>query len=421
MSQKNVIAELTNLRHVTAAGPGGLSKERATFSVRDVHYSQYGRFCPVQTPEGSSIGVVNHLSLFAKVNNYGFIEVPYRKALRNVKASEALNRIADEDYKHGRSNIIKKGEYINKSHITAFKKAKIEEVKVKPFITDEVEYMDADKESLYKLTHATLNFDDFFNILDEVVPIRFSGNFYNGNVSEIDYVDVDSNVSAGVNFALMPFGHHTEVGRTLVAASNMNQAIPLLQPEAPIVGTGLEAEIAKLSGRSIYANTSGTVDYVDASKIIISTTDKKKITYDLLKFNGSNDHTLIHQIPKVNKGDKVKVGDLLADGASMKDGELAIGTNLLAACMFFDGKTFEDGYAISESVLKSGKLNGVLIKTYIRDIRETKLGPEVLTADIPGVNEGLLSKLDMNGIVRKGARVKTGDILAGVIAPKGDV
>lgn len=421
MSQKNVIAELTNLRHVTAAGPGGLSKERATFSVRDVHYSQYGRFCPVQTPEGSSIGVVNHLSLFTKVNNYGFIEVPYRKAIKSVKVADALNRIADEDYKAGRSNIVKKGEYISKTHIAALKKAKIEDVKVRPFITDEVEYMDADKESEVKLTHATLKFDDYYNILNDVVPIRFASNFYNGNVSEIDYVDVDPNVSAGVNFALMPFGSHTEVGRTLVAASNMNQAVPLLNPEPPIVGTGLESAIAKLSGRSIYAVNDGVVESVDASKIVITNKSKKKDIYELSKFHGSNDSTLIHQIPQVSLGDKVSAGDLLADGASMKDGELAIGTNLLAACMFFDGKTFEDGYAISESVLKSGKLNGILIKTFIRDIRETKLGPEVLTADIPGVSEVLLSKLDMNGVVRKGARVKTGDILAGVIAPKGDV
>lgn len=421
MSQKNVIAELTNLRHVTAAGPGGLTKERATFSVRDVHYSQYGRFCPVQTPEGASIGVVNHLALYAKINRYGFIEVPYRKVLKTVSAADALNRIAAEDIKSGRSTIVKAGTLINKTAVTELKKAKLEEIKVKPFLTGEVVYMDADAENDIRLAPAISEIDEYGNILVDQAPIRFGGNFYNGNVQDIDYIDVTPIVSAGVNFSLMPFGHHTEVGRTLVAASNMNQAVPLVDREAPIVGTGLEGDIAKLSGRSIYAKNAGKVEAVDANKITISTGAKSKDIYELTKFHASNDSTLIHHTPVISVGQEVKEGDLLADGASADKGELAIGTNLLSACMFFDGMTFEDGYAISERVLKEGKLTGILIKTYTRDIRETKLGPEVLTSDIPGVNEAMLSKLDENGIVRKGAKVKTGDILAGIIAPKGDV
>ena len=421
MSQKNILAELSNLRHITASGPGGLTKERATFSVRDVHYSQYGRFCVVQTPEGASIGVVNHLALYGRINSYGFIEVPYRKVLRSVTAEDAEGRILAEDLMDGKKVAFKAGTKITKKDLAALKKLKLESIKVKPFLTGEVEFMDADKENELRMTHDNIEFDEDNNILNEILPIRFGGNFYNGSANEVDYIDVDPIVSAGVNFSLMPFGSHTEVGRTLVAASNMNQAIPLINAEAPIVGTGLEKDIARLSGRSVYARNAGTVEYVDASKIVVATGKSKKDTYLLTKFQGSNDTTIIHHVPRVSLGMEVNEGDLLADGASSDHGELAIGTNLVAACMFFDGMTFEDGYAVSERLLKNSALAGVLIKTYTRDVRETKLGPEQLTADIPGVNENMLSKLDEHGIIRKGAKVKTGDILAGLIAPKGDV
>jgi len=421
MSQKNVLAELSNLRHITAGGPGGLTKERATFSVRDVHYSQYGRFCVVQTPEGASIGVVNHLALYARINRYGFIEVPFRKVSKSVPPNECLNRITAEDIKEGKKIIVKAGTLITKKESDLIKKAKLESINVRPFLTGEIEYLDADSETNKRMSHALVELDEYGNILSDAVPVRYGGNFYNGTVNEIEYVDVDPSVSAGVNFSLMPFGHHTEVGRTLVAASNMNQSVPLVKPEAPIVGTGIEKEISRLSGRSVYAKNSGKVEYVDASKVVVNIGKGKKDIYELVKFQASNDNTLIHHTVRVNLGQEIQEGDLIADGASSDNGELAIGTNLTAACMFFDGMTFEDGYAVSERVLKEGLLDGVLIKTYTRDIRETKLGPEVLTSDIPGVNEAMLSKLDENGIIRKGAKVKTGDILAGIIAPRGDV
>ncbi|MGQ9702742.1 MAG: DNA-directed RNA polymerase subunit beta, partial [bacterium] len=421
MSQKNVLAELSNLRHITAGGPGGLTKERATFSVRDVHYSQYGRFCVAQTPEGTSIGVVNHLALFARINKYGFIEVPYRKVINTVDPSKCLNRIIMEDIKVGNKIVLKAQSLIKEKELELIKKAKIESIKVRPFVAEEIEYLDADTESKYKLSHALVEIDEYGNIMSDTVPIRHGGNFYNGSIHEVQYIDVDPSVSAGVNLALMPFGNHTEVGRNQIASSNMNQAIPLIDPEPPIVGTGLEKEVCRLSGRSIYAKNSGKVEYVDANKVVVSTAKGKKDIYNLVKFQPSNDNTLIHQTVRVNLGQEVKKGDLLADCSSSVNGELAIGTNLVAACMFYDGITFEDGYAISERVLKQGLLDGVLIRTYTRDIRDTKLGPEVLTSDIPGVSDAMLSKLDENGIVRKGTKVKTGDILAGIIAPKGDV
>lgn len=422
MSQKNVLAELSNLRHVTAGGPGGLTKERATFSVRDVHYSQYGRFCVVQTPEGASIGVVNHLSLFARINRYGFIEVPYRKVIKVVAVKDAENRIALGDIVADEKVVVKAGASITKANIEALKKAKVEEIPVRPFlVADDIVYMDADKEMNYRMTHADIKLDEHLNIVQDVVPVRYKEQFYSGNVSEVDFVDVDPAVISGVNFSLMPFGHHTEAGRTLVAASNMNQAVPLVSPQAPIVGTGLEYEMSKLSNRAVYAKEEGTVEYVDAEKIIIKTGPKTKQEYNLAKFQASNDNTLVHQTPRVTIGQKLKAGDLIADGASSDMGELAVGTNVLSACMFYNGLTFEDGYVVSEKLLKNGALTGIIIKTYTRDIRETKLGPEQLTGDIPGVSESMLSNLDENGIIRKGAKVKTGDIIAGIISPRGDM
>jgi DNA-directed RNA polymerase subunit beta len=420
MTQKNVLSELSNLRHVTAGGPGGLTKERATFSVRDVHFSQYGRFCVAQTPEGVNIGVVNHLATYARVNDYGFMEVPYRKLEKTVKVKDAEGKIAAENIKTGNKIIVREGEVITKAHIKPLEESKQDDLKVYPYVSKDVIYMDADEETKHKMTYAYLNMDDEWNILQKVVPIRFNGNFYSGDVNEAEFIDVDPAVIAGINFTLMPFGHHTDASRTLIAASNINQAVPLISPQAPLVGSGLEESIARLSGRSLYAKNEGTVDYVDANKIVIKTKAGKD-EFNLIKFLGSNDNTLIHHTPRVSVGQKVKEGDLLADGASADRGELAIGTNLLTACLFFEGITFEDGFAISERVLKSGQLDGIIIKTYTRDIRETKLGPETLTADIPGVNEAMLGNLDENGIIRKGAKVKTGDILAGVVAPRGDI
>ncbi len=421
MSQKNVLAELSNLRHVTAGGPGGLTKERATFSVRDVHYSQYGRFCVVQTPEGASIGVVNHLSLYARINRYGFIEVPFRKIEKQVKAADSENRIAREDVVVDGKVVVKDAEIITKAKAEVLKKAKVDSINVRPFITDEIVYMDADEESNYRMTHADIKLDDNLTIIQDVVPVRYKDTFYSGQIAEVDFVDVDPAVIAGVNFSLMPFGHHTEAGRTLVAASNMNQAVPLISPQPPIVGTGLEVPMAKLSNRSVYAKNDGTVESLDADKVVVKTGPKTRDEYPLAKFQSSNDNTLVHQIPHVDLGQKLKAGDLIADGASSKNGELAVGTNVLSAVMFYDGITFEDGYAVSQGILKSGALTGIIIKTYTRDIRETKLGPEQLTGDIPGVNEGMLGNLDEYGIIRKGAKVKTGDIIAGIISPRGDM
>ncbi|MFW5719598.1 MAG: DNA-directed RNA polymerase subunit beta [Candidatus Dojkabacteria bacterium] len=421
MTQKNVLSEISNLRHVTAGGPNGLTKERATFSVRDVHYSQYGRFCPVQTPDGQSVGVVNYLALYAKINSYGFIEVPYRKVVHAVAAKDSLNRIPREDVTDGNKVIAKAGKVIDKKTQEALVKAKVSSMNVRPFASEDVGFLDADRENNLKLTYSELDMDEHLNLLDDFVPIRHRGEFYRGPVEEVEYIDVDSGSSTGINFYLIPFANHTEVARNLFEVSNMNQAVPLFHKEAPIVGTGREADIARLSGRSLYAENDGEVEYADAQKVIIKTGKGKKETYNLDNFQASNDNTLIHHTVKVSPGQKLKAGELLADGSSAVDGELAIGTNILCACMFWEGITFEDGWAISERILKNGALNGIIIKTYTRDVRDTKLGPEVLTADIPGVSEALLGNLDSDGIIRRGAKVKSGDIIAGIISPRGDL
>lgn len=423
MNQKNILSELSNLRLVTIGGPGGLTKERATFSVRDIQYSQYGRICVVQTPEGTNIGVVNQLAIYAKINKYGFIEVPYRKVQKKISINESLNRILAEDlYTSDNKLIFPKGTKVDSNVYKTLKKYFSLDfiIKVKPFLTGEIEYLDADADMNFKKTHALVTLDEFENILDETLPIRYNYEFYNGSSQEIDYVDVDPAVIAGVNFSLMPMGHHTEAGRTLIEASNMNQAMPLVNAEPPIVGTGLEKEVAKLSGRVMYAKNSGIVEFVDAKKVLVKT--KNGIDrYDLTTFQPSNDNTLIHHYPQVKLGQKIEKGQLIADASSTRFGEISIGTNILTACMFFDGGTFEDGFIISDKLLKDGKFTTVLIRTYTRDIRETKLGPEELTADIPGVNESLLAHLDKNGLIRKGALVKPGDILAGIVAPSGDI
>lgn len=421
MGQKNILTEISNLRHITASGPGGLSKERATFSVRDIHYSQYGRFCAIHTPDGVNIGVVTHLAAYAKINKYGFIEVPYKKLIQNISVDKSENRILNEDIKDSNEKIvIARGTKIDKKVKKQLKNLKIGKLNIKPFVSEELVYMDADDEFAYKLTTAKLEMDEHYNILQDSLPIRYQGEFIIGSASEVDYIDVDTNSMASVNLASIPFAQNCDAARAGIAASNLNQALPLVRKESPIVGTGREREIAVQSRRNVYAISDGEISYVDGQKIILKPKKGKEKVYNLSNFDRSNDNTLLHQVPTVSTGHKVSAGDLLAEGSCSADGEMAIGTNLLCSTMFYEGLTFEDGWAISERILKKGNLEAVLIKSHIRDLRDTKLGPEKLTGDIPGVNEALLANLEDTGIVRKGAYVKGGDILAGMISPKGE-
>lgn len=424
--QKNILAQLANLREVTASGPGGITAERATFSVRDMHYSQYGRFCMCDTPEGPNVGLVNRFSVYARINDYGFIEAPYYKIQNSINLSKKpnnkiiINRVLEEDLKNGSKVILKKGTKITKDNLETILNSKLESIDVRPFVTDEVVYMDPDTESAFVFTQSTVNMDDDKNLMDEIVSARNKDGFTFTNTRNVNFIDVAPNQPAGVTFSMLPFGQNDDAVRSVYATAQIKQAVPLLNAEPPVIGTGFETLIAQQSGRCLYAETDGSVDYVDASKIVIKSKDGKE-EYDLTIFNRSNEDTLIHQSPTVSPGQKVKKGDLLAEGAEFRGGESSIGTNLLATAMIYEGYNFEDGFIISERVVRERKLSSILVKEYTQEIRDTKLGPEILTSDLPGASENALKKLDPNGVVRPGAYVVAGDILAAIAAPKGEV
>lgn len=425
MNQMNIAAELANKREITASGPGGLSKERATFSVRDVHYSHYSRICPVETPDGNSIGVVNHLALYARVNEFGFIEAPFRKVyheldLKTAKQKALLpNRYADEAIKNSRGSIVvKKGEFIDEKKASSIAAA-VDKIKIQPFASREIEYLPSDREIDKVFAPASISLDEFDNITDKSLPARRNERFTTQPADRVDYMDVDPAQISGSSFALVPFAENSDPHRTLLSAGMVRQALPLVFPEAPTVGTGKEEYVARESGYTVYADEDGIVDDVDAKRIVVKGSKGKK-AYSLVCYQRTNDNTSIDQRPVVHAGQKVKKGDLLANGPSVDNGEASIGTNLNAAIMFYDGYNYEDGFVVSERVIANDKFTNVWIHEYSQEVRETKLGAEETTADIPNVSEFALRNLDKNGIVRVGAEVKPNDILVGIVAPKGE-
>jgi len=419
MDQTNILAELENKRKVTAAGPGGIVKDRATFSIREVHNSQYAKFDPVTSPESANIGVVTQLSILARVNEYGFLESPYRRVLKEVKNNKAnlLNRILNEDIK----GIAKKDEEITEKiaeKITA--KKDIKSVKVKPFISEEVDYFDAlDEESKY-ISIPSVKTDQYNNILEALVPVRYKGDFILEDVNLVDYVDVLTYQQAGLGMALIPFVSHDDAMRALAGANMQRQGVPLVKQQAPLIGTGVEEIVARQSNWSIFAEDDGTVMYVDASKVTVNYKKEGIRDYKLVTFYRTNDNTSFTQRPAVEVGQKVKKGDIVIDGPTCINGELAIGTNLRAALMFYEGYNYEDAVVISERIVRDDLLTSVHVREHKVEVRDTELGPEMITADIPHVNDRILQKLDMVGIVREGMKVKAGDILVGVIAPRGE-
>ncbi|MBN1374372.1 DNA-directed RNA polymerase subunit beta [Candidatus Dojkabacteria bacterium] len=423
MDQENILAELENKRRVTASGQGGVSSDRATFSIRDIHFSQYGRMCPVKTPEKMNIGVVTHLGLYSRINDYGFIEVMYRvvKSSLSVGKDSILNRIPREDIKAGSKILIKAGELITNEIVKSVEKElKGKDLLVRPFITNKIIWVDPYQELELVSAPSTVEQDEHGNILAEIIPARNKGTFGNVYANELNIVDVSPSQVGSASLALIPFAGNTDSARLLMGTNMTNQAVPLVTPEAPIVGTGFERFVAKESGWGIYADFDGEITYVDAETIELSVKGRQKQKYKLTRFKQSNQNTSFTQLSKVSVGDKVKKGDLLADGPSMANGELSIGRNLLVAYMFMDGFNFEDGFVISDRLVKHDLLTSVHVSTHSVDVRETKLGPEVITRDIPGVSERALRHLDDNGIVRVGANVTGGDVLVGIIAPKGE-
>ncbi|MEI6355158.1 MAG: DNA-directed RNA polymerase subunit beta [Methylococcus sp.] len=378
MDQNNPLSEVTHKRRVSALGPGGLARERAGFEVRDVHTTHYGRVCPIETPEGPNIGLINSLSVYARTNLYGFLETPYR-------------RVVD-----GR-------------------------------VTDEIEYLSAIEEGKYFIAQASAKVDANGKLVDDLVSCRHKDEFTLSTADQINYMDVSSKQIVSVAASLIPFLEHDDANRALMGSNMQRQAVPTLRTEKPLVGTGMERIVARDSGVTVVAKRGGTIEFLDASRIVVRVNDEETEAgvpgvdiYNLTKYTRSNQNTCINQKPLVRPGDVVAKGDILADGPSTDMGELALGQNLLVAFMPWNGYNFEDSILISERVVQEDRFTTIHIEEKSCVARDTKLGPEEITADIPNVGEAALAKLDESGIVYIGAEVKAGDILVGKVTPKGE-
>lgn len=424
MDQTNPLAELAHKRRLSAMGPGGLSRERASFDVRDVHPSHYGRICPISTPEGPNIGLVVHLGTYARVNKYGFIETPFREVAHTCKceASAMEGRTLSQSVTNPKSKkqIAKAGTVIDKKLAKEIEKCKLEEVPVMPYVTGKVAYFDADEEKALVIAQANTPLDEKNQIIHSRVSARVNGDPNTIDASDITHIDVSPKQIISETTALIPFLEHDDNTRASMGSNMQRQAVSLISPKAPVVGTGMEELAAKSSGQVILAEEDGTVSYVDAGQIVVIYNSGRKVTYDIKNYERSNQGTCMHQRVRVVSGQKLKRGDILTDGAATDNGEIALGQNLLVAYMSWGGFNFEDAVIISDKVVKRGLFDSVHIETFTLDVRDTKLGPEVITRDIPNVGDARLKDLDEDGIVRIGATVHEGDILVGKITPKGE-
>lgn len=425
MDQTNPLAELEHKRRLSAMGPGGLTRERAGFDVRDVHITHYGRICPIATPEGPNIGLVGHLASYSKLNKYGFLESPYKRILHNIKidSKHLVGRIVRKNIKDKNGKIIiKAGEILNQKEIKKLS-SNIDKnivIPIKSFVTNEIVYLDAFEEEKYITTVATTPIDDNGHFLVDKCEARKYGQPNFEDVSNIDFMAVAANQIISIATSLIPFMEHNDGQRSLMGTNMQRQAIPLVITEAPVVGTGIEKRAAKDSGHILIAKEGGKVVKVDASVIEIKNEKNKIFSYNLTKFLRSNASTCINQHPKVNIGQKIKKGDVLTDGPSIEDGELALGKNVLVAFMTWEGFNYEDAIIISDRMVKEDVFSSIKIENYVIDVRDTKLGPEIITNDIPNISEEKLKNLDEEGIIRIGANVSSGDILVGKITPKGE-
>lgn len=423
MDQTNPLSELEHKRRLSAMGPGGLSRERASFDVRDVHESHYGRICPIATPEGPNIGLVTHLASYAKINKYGFIETPFRQVSQTVKndGHEAVGHISREEVKHGDKVIVKAGqEFDEKAAREAAKIKDLEEITVRAHITNKIDYFDADEEKGLVIAQANSELDKYGQFTQKRISARKDGEATLAHVNDVTHIDVSPKQIISISTALIPFLEHDDNTRASMGSNMQRQAVPLVRPESPVIGTGMEEHAAKNSGQILLAERDGQILAVDADKITILYDNGKKVTYEIQTYQRSNQATCLHQRVVVDKGDKIKKGDLLADGSGIQGGELAIGQNLLVAYLSWEGFNYEDAVIISDKLVQNGLYDSVHIETYTIDVRDTKLGPEIVTRDIPNVGETRLKDLNEDGIVRIGASVNEGDILVGKITPKGE-
>jgi len=422
MDQTNPLAEIAHKRRITAMGAGGLSRERAGFEVRDVHRSHYGRLCPIETPEGPNIGLVSNLSTYAQVNEYGFIETPYRIVINKLKPSEATGHIARTTIKDAKGTVIvKPGDKITEAAAKKLLKLDLKTVPVRPRVTTDIVYLDAaDEDNGVVITEAATAVDADGYFVHPRVAVRRSGEAEEEDAGNVEYMDVSSKQIVSVSASLIPFIEHDDPKRALMGSNMQKQAVALVKPQAPIVGTGMEGTVARDSAQIIVAEGPGVIEAATASEITVKYTKGETITYPLLTFVRSNDGASIHQRTIVASGQKVKKGDILADGMSTENGELALGQNVLVAFAAWGGYNFEDAIILSQRLVQDDRYSSIHIETHEVQVRDTKLGPEVVTRDISNVSEDSLKDLDEGGIVRIGAEVTAGDILVGKITPKGE-
>jgi len=423
MDQTNPLSELTHKRRLSAMGPGGLSRERAGFDVRDVHYSHYGRICPIETPEGPNIGLIGSPATYSIINKYGFIETPYRRVIAELKNTDErlLGKTTREAAPGGKAKIVvEAGVTVTPELLDKLSGLSKRMVKVVPFVSDEVVYLTADKEDEYIIAQANAKLDQNSQFADEKVEVRWADRYLRVAPEEVHFMDVSPKQIVSVAASLIPFLEHDDANRALMGANMQRQAVPLLLPEAPLVATGMEVEAAKHTGQVFFARNAGVVTSVTSSEVVVTRDDGERDIYSLMKFVRTNQGTCINQRAVVSKGDRVEEGQLLADSSATDMGELALGQNVLCAFMSWEGYNFEDAIIISNRLLEKDKFASIHIAKYEVEARETKLGPEEITRDIPNVGEESLRELDEDGIIRVGAEVGPNDILIGKITPKGE-
>jgi DNA-directed RNA polymerase subunit beta len=462
MDQTNPLAELTNKRRLSALGPGGLSRDRAGFEVRDVHHSHYGRICPVETPEGPNIGLIGTMSTFARVNEMGFLETPYRKVYREVPNAVELERLGTllrdlKDLRTGdllamrgskldgeaakqaaiallRGQILREdiidpnteeviaeaGQEINRTLAERITSTKQRTIKIRPIVSQEVDYLSADEEEKFVIAQANAPLDQFNRFEEGAVSCRFSGDFDDVPIDRIDYMDVSPKQVVSVSTALIPFLEHDDANRALMGSNMQRQAVPLLRPDAPIVGTGMEYLAARDSGQVVVARENGIILSATGERITVLGDSGQEYEHRLRKFMRSNQDTCINQRPSVVRGQRVRKGEIIADSSSTDNGELALGQNVLVAFMPWEGGNFEDAILVSERLVREDIFTSIHIEKYEVEARDTKLGPEEITRDIPNVGQDSLRNLDERGIIYIGAEVQPNDILVGKITPKGE-
>ncbi|MBI1295301.1 DNA-directed RNA polymerase subunit beta [bacterium] len=425
MDQTNPLAELTHKRRLSALGPGGLRRERAGFDVRDVHYSHYGRICPIETPEGPNIGLIGSLATYGRINDFGFIETPYREVRKTVenRVDALIGHDLGQDITDPTSGdvLFEKGVQVDET--IAGRISQIEgltEIRVRPFVSSVFSYLNADSEENASIAQASSSLDKVGHFQNQRPSARRAEEFRFEDPERINYMDVSPKQIVSVSAALIPFLEHDDANRALMGSNMQRQAVPLVRPDAPVVGTGMEYPAAVDSGQVIVARKAGEVVSVTGAEVVVQEEDGTRRSYALRKYNRSNQSTCIDQRPAINKGDWVEKGTVLADSSSTENGELALGQNVVVAYMSWEGGNYEDAILISERLVQDDKFTSIHIEKHEVEARETKLGPEEITRDIPNVGEDALKDLDEDGIIRIGAEVTPGDILVGKITPKGE-